>query len=644
MYADDVNAEGQVYAHFVRSHDAHGIVRAIDVTVARAMPGVLAVFTGRDLANAGVDGLPYLPLPGADLDEPVPTPRPALAYERVRYVGEQVAVVVAESKTAAMDAASSVDVTIDPLPAVPSIKQALAADAPAIWANAPDNVVLRHRFGDRTAIETAFAQASHVSRLSLVNNRVLANPMEPRAVVARHDGNHFILSVSSQGVNYYRLALTEGTLRLDPRSIRITTPDVGGAFGSKEFAYPEDIAVLFSARALGRPVKWTGTRAEHFLSDNHARDALIDCALALDENGNFLAVDATIRTSLGAYCSYIAPTPPIRNTTLGLPQMYRTPLVGTAFDMVVTNAAPMGPYRGVGREQSALIVERLIDTAAGELGLDPVDLRRRNLIPTTYIPYRTATGRIYESGDFEGLLERLCELADWTGFEDRAEQSSAAGSIRGRGLALFVEPVGGAPFEGASLSFPDDGTVEAMMASQSQGQSHETTLAQVIAEKLGVPLDLVRIVQGDSSLAPNGTGSYASRTMIMAGSALDISCDKVIEKGRRLAAHLWGLTEDGVTFEDGLFFARATNEAISVIELAEAARREVNLPEAFGDGLSAEGKFAVTRSSTTPMAARPWRLRSIPRQAGSGSCAMWQSTMSGGRLTLWSCMVRSRAV
>jgi carbon-monoxide dehydrogenase large subunit len=336
-------------------------------------------------------------------------------------------------------------------------------------------------------------------------------------------------------------------------------------------------------------VKWTGTRAEHFLSDNHARDALIEGELALDGEGNFLAVRVTVLTALGAYCSYVAPITPIRNTTLGLPLVYKTPLVGARHKMVATNCAPVGPYRGAGREQSALVVESLIDQAARELSADPVALRRRNLLPKEALPYVTPTGRCYDSGDFEGLLDKALGLAEWDRFAERAAASAAQGRLRGRGVALFIEAVGGVPFETAQLRFEDDGTLLCVVATQSSGQGHETSFSQVIAERLGVPPERVRLRQGDGGDVPRGMGSFASRSMIMAGSAISLACDQAIAKGKAYAARLFGCPESAIEFADGLFRARGANISADVLQLAELIRNK----HAGERGLDSQGEFTV---------------------------------------------------
>ena len=594
-FTDDINVPHQAYAFFVRSTHAHGILRSVVTNRARSMPGVIGVFTGKDIHAAGIGPIPYLPIPGFPMDMPVDTPRFALALDRVRYVGEQVAVVVAETLAQAIDAAEQIAVEIEELPAVVDIERAIQPNAPNLWPLAPDNVVLTWRFGDTSKVDAVFASAAHVTRLKLINNRVMANPLEPRAIIASHDAaaDSYELTVSSQGVLYFLRGLCEHTLRASPDKMHIRTYDVGGAFGTKELPYPEDVAVLYAARVVGRPIKWTGTRSEQLLSDNHARDAVIDCALALDREGNFLAVRATILNAMGAYCSYIAPIMPIRNTTNGLPLLYKTPLVEVLQKMVVTNSAPIGPYRGAGREQGALIVERLVDEAAREIGMDPIALRRRNVLPKSAIPYTTPTGRVYDSGDFESVLDKALQLAAWDGFAARAKASKKTGKSRGRGISFFIEAVGGIPFEGAHIRFGDDGTVSVVLATQSQGQGHETSFSQVVAGQLGIPLDSIRICQGDSFDIPRGMGSFASRSMIMAGSAIKVTCDLIIEKGRRLAAHVLEVAEGDIEFSAGMFRAAGTDLAIGLRELAARLRMLGKLPDNLPQSLDSSGDFAV---------------------------------------------------
>jgi aerobic carbon-monoxide dehydrogenase large subunit len=594
-FADDVNVPGQARAVFLRSSHGHGLIRAIDAGAAQNAPGVLAVITGEDMRAAGVGYIPYLPLGGFTMDPPTDTPRPALAQDRVRHVGEPVVMVVAETVAQALDACEKVRLEIEPLPAVTDVERAVAEGAPAVWPEAPNNMALTWRYGDRASVEKAFARAAHVTRLKLINNRVLANPIEPRSCIGAYNpgDESFTLIAPSQGAHFFHRVLCEHVFRMPREKMRIRTSDVGGAFGCKEQPYPEDIAVLHAARLIGRPVKWSGTRSEHFLSDNHARDAVIEAALALDASGRFLAIKATILDGIGAYCSCHGAHISIRNTTNGLPLMYDVPLLDVEISLVLTNTAPIGPYRGAGREQASYITERLVDQAARELGIDPVDLRRRNLIAAKAIPYTSASGQIYDSGDFEGLLDKTLALADWDGFDDRARASAERGRIRGRGLSCFVECVGAYPFEGADIRFAPDGTVTVVTATQSSGQGHETSFAQLAAERLGVPFDKVRIKENDSSDLPKGLASVGSRSMIMAGSAIAIAGDAVIEKGRALASHVLEVSKADLEFRDGSFRVRGTDISIGLLDLAMRVRTLRDLPPELPATLDSTGEFTA---------------------------------------------------
>ena len=594
-FADDINAPGQAHAIFLRSSHGHGLIRAIHTEKALSGPGILAVITGEDLRAAGVGYIPYLPLGGFTMDPPADTPRPALAQDRVRHVGEPIVLVVAETVAQAIDACEKVLVEIEPLPAVTDVERAIVQGAATVWPDAPNNVALTWRHGDRAAVESAFTQAAHVTTVKLVNNRVLANPIEPRSCIGSYEPNEatFTLIAASQGAHFFHRVLCDHVFRMPREKMQIRTFDVGGAFGCKEQPYPEDIAVLHAAKLLGRPVKWSGTRAEHFLSDNHARDAVIEAALALDASGRFLAIKATILDGIGAYCSCHGGHISIRNTTNGLPLMYDVPLLDVEISLVLTNTAPIGPYRGAGREQAAYITERLVEQAARELGMDSVDLRRRNLVPTKSIPYKSASGQTYDSGDFEGLLDKTLTLADWSGFDDRARVSTEKGFIRGRGLSCFVECVGAYPYEGVDIRFAPNGTVVVVTATQSSGQGHETSFAQLVSERLGVPFDKVRIKEGDSSDLPKGLASVGSRSMIMAGSAIAIASDAVIEKGRALASHVLEVSRADLEFRDGSFYVQGTDIAISLLDLAMRVRSLRDLPADVPATLDSTGEFTA---------------------------------------------------
>lgn len=574
LFTDDLDLPGQAHAAFVRSPHARGRIRALDADAARAAPGVLGVFTARELDAAGIGPIPYLPMPGFPMPAPVDAPRPALARGEVRHVGEPVALVVAETQAAAQDAAELVALDIEPLPAAVDTAAAVLPGAPAVWDAAPGNVGLAWRGGDHAAAEAAFARAAHVTRLRLVSNRVVANPIEPRTCLASYDpaAASWRLVAATQGVRYILRVLCEHTFRVPPERMHVRTHDVGGAFGAKEQPYGEDVAVLHAARALGRPVRWRGTRAEHLLSDNHARDTVMDAALALDAEGNFLAARLEVLDAMGAYYSVHGPFVTIRNTTNGLPLVYRTPHIAVTVKLVLTNTASTGPYRGAGREAAAYAMERLVDRAARETGRDPVALRRRNLIPPESMPYRSPAGRTYDSGEFEAVLDKALALADWDGFAAREAASRAAGLLRGRGICCFLECVGGLLHESADVRFAADGGVDLVVATQSSGQGHETSFAQLVAARLGVPEESVRLRQGDSRDVPRGLASIASRSLLMAGSALALSCDAVVEKARGLAAHWLEVAEPDLEFRDGAFRVAGTDLAIGLLDVARRLR------------------------------------------------------------------------
>ncbi|WP_439595488.1 xanthine dehydrogenase family protein molybdopterin-binding subunit [Falsiroseomonas sp.] len=593
VFADDIDLAGQAHAVFVRSPFAHGLLRGIETEEAGTAPGVLGVFTAADLLAAGIGPIPYLPMPGFNMPTPNEAPRPALAHGRVRHVGEPVALVVAETRAQAEDAAELVRPDIEPLPAAVDTAAAVAPGAPRVWDAAPDNIGLTWHGGDAAAVAAAFARAAHVTRLRLVNNRVIANPIEPRTAIASFDPatEAWSLICASQGVQYMLRVLAEHTFKVPRERMLVFTHDVGGAFGVKEQPYPEDIAILHAARALGRPVKWRGTRAEHLLSDNHGRDAVMEAELALDEAGHFLGVRLSVLDAMGAYYSVHGPYVTIRNTTNGLPLVYRTPAIDVTVRLVFTNTASTGPYRGAGREAAALVMESLVDAAARETGRDPVALRRQNLIPASAMPYRSPAGRLYDSGDFEAVLDKALALADWDAFPAREAAARAAGRLRGRGLCCFLECVGGLLYESAEIRFAEDGGIDLVVATQSSGQGHETSFAQLVSGRLGVPLDLVRLRQGDSRDVPRGLASIASRSLLMAGSALALSCEQVLRKARALAAHNLEVAEADLHFEAGHFQVVGTDRRIGLLDLARWLHERPGIPDDLPAKLDSTGDF-----------------------------------------------------
>lgn len=593
-YTNDIDIPGQLHAAFARSDHAHGTLHSIETAEAAVMPGVVAVFTGEDLKRAGVGFIHRLPLKGFELGKTLDTPRPGLAQTRVRYVGEPIALVIAETANQASDAAAQIHADIDPLPCVTDVEAATADGAPAIWSDAPGNLAIDWQTGDPAEVDAAFAAAAHVTRLKLRNTRIFANAIEPRTSIANYDveNDRYIWVTPSQGVRYMLRVLCDQVFKVPDDRVHILTYDVGGAFGSKEQPYPEDVALLFAARALKRPVKWHATRTENLLSDNHARDAVIDCALALDADGKFTAIRANIYAAMGAYFGCNGPNGSIRNTPWGMPLVYKTPMVHVRVLSVMTNTAPIGPYRGAGREQASYIVERLIDEAAREMKIDRIDLRRRNLIPASSIPYLSPSGRLYDSGEFEAIMDKALGLSDLGGFETRARADRKRGLIRGLGIANFLECVGGSWQESSQIRFGDDGRVLLHVATQSHGQGHETSFPQVVADRLGIPYDLIELRQGDSRQLPAlGFASVGSRSMIMAGSALSRTCDIIIAKGSKAAAHRLEVEESDLEFFGGSFRVVGTDQAVGLLELARLLREQPATFPAGTELLDSEGEY-----------------------------------------------------
>ena len=599
-FTDDVDLAGQVHAAFARSTAAHGIIRGVDTSRAAAMPGVLAVLTGRDAAAAGLGAIPpAAAFPGRGGKPLAVAPIPPLAVDRVRYVGESVAIVVAETAAQAVDAAAVVGLDLDPLPAAADVDRALAASAHPIWPDAAGNVAFDWTDGDATTVDAAIRGAVHVARVRLHDTRLAPSAIEPRAAIGQWDeaGQRYTLTASTQGVAVVRRLLAEGVFGIPPRQLRVITPDVGGGFGMKVQAYPEYAALLFAARRVGRPVKWRATRVESFLADTHGRDGMLEGELALDAGGRFLALRVRTRVGIGAYVSSFAAVFGTTNTKNCLSSVYRIPAIAIDVTLAFTNAAPLGPYRGAGRPEALYLIERLIDQAAAATGMDRVELRRRNLIPAAAMPYRTPNGPVYDSGEFEAIMDQALALADWTGFPGRREASERAGRLRGIGLCCFLEIAGGILDEAVELRFRDDGTVALHTGAQPMGQGHLSTFPFLVAARLGIDPSAVRLVQGDSDLVPAGTPSVASRSMMMAGSAASMACDASIEKGRKLAAHVFEAAVPDVEFAAGRFRVKGTDRAIGLLELAVRARALPDVAPDLQGGLDSAATFVSPQMS-----------------------------------------------
>jgi carbon-monoxide dehydrogenase large subunit len=566
-YADDFSLTGQAYAVMVRSQIAHGIIRAIDTEAARKMPGVLGVYTGADLKSYGPLKcvVPFNNRDGSPMKKPL---RPALPTDKVRYVGDPIAFVVAETLLAAKDAAEAVSVEIDSLPAVTSAEDAVAANAPQLYDDVPSNVALDYHYGDAEAVNAAFAKAAHVTRLTLVNSRLVVNAMEPRAALAAYDGSRFTFYVGSQGVFGMRANLAEA-LGVTPKDVHVITGQVGGSFGMKAAVFPEYICLLHAARALGRPVKWTDDRSGSFVSDSHGRNHDLVGELALDENGDFLAVRLTVFANVGAFLSPVAPMPGTLNAVKNVQGMYRTPLIEVSSKCVFTNTSHVSAYRGAGRPEGNYYMERLIDAAAAETGKDRVALRKRNQISPRDLPYKAASGGVYDSGDFAALTKEAVELADSKGFARRKRESRKRGKLRGFGIGNFLEVTAPPSKELADVKFNADGTVTLATGTQDFGMGHATPFAQVLSQQLGIPFDKITMLQGDSDKLIAGGGSGGSKSIMHTGTAIVEAAVKIIEKGKELAGYALEAAPSDIAFSKGNFTIVGTDRAISIMELAQ---------------------------------------------------------------------------
>ncbi len=565
-YTDDVSLPGQAYMVMVRSSVAHGTIRAIDMDAARKMPGVLAVYGSAELKGYGTLKC-VVALPNRDGSALRKPRREALAVGKVRYVGDPVACVIAETVAQAKDAAEAVTVDIEPLPAITSPEESARDGAPQIYDDVPGNVALDFHYGDSEAVKAAFAKAAHVTKLRIVNSRVAVNPMEPRAAVGSYDANRFTLHVCSQGVFGMRANLAEA-MGVDVKEVRILTGQVGGSFGMKAMVFPEYICLLHAARALGRPVKWTDERSGSFVSDGHGRDAEVVAELALDAEGTFLAVRLTSFANLGAFLSQFGPFMPTANAVKNMQGMYRTPLMEVSTKCVFTNTTQITAYRGAGRPEGNYYMERLIDVAAAEMGIDRLTLRRRNQIRPQELPAKTAAASVYDSGDFAALTKQALELADVKDFTKRRRESRKRGKLRGLGVSTYLEVTAGPAKESAGIIFNADGTVTLTTGTLDFGMGHATPFAQVLSQQLGIPFDKIKLVQGDSDRIAVGGGSGGSKSIMHSGTAIVEGSAKVIEKGKQLAGHVLEASASDIAFERGQFTIVGTDRTISIMELA----------------------------------------------------------------------------
>ena len=590
QYTSDVAMPRQTYAYFLRSPHAHATIRRIDVANAKASPGVVEVFTGADLT--GVNGLPcgwlITGTDGKPMNEP---PHPVLAQGKVRYVGDPVALVIAETVAQAKDAAEQIVVDYDVLPSVVNAVDALAPGAPQIHEQAPGNKCYTWALGDRAAVDAAFARAAHITKLDIVNNRLVPNAIEPRAALATYDraDDSYTLYVANQNPHVERLLMTAFVLGLPEHKVRVIAPDVGGGFGSKIYLYPEETAMVFATKRIHRPIRWAAERSEAFLADAHGRDHVTHAELALDASGKFLALRVHTTANMGAYLSTFASCiPTILYATL-LAGQYTTPAIYCEVTAAFTNTAPVDAYRGAGRPEATYVVERIAHQAGVEMGIAQDEIRRRNFIRE--FPYQTPVALNYDTGDYEQTLDAAMQMADVAGFPARSAEAQKRGKLRGLGYASYIEACGLAPsniagalgaraglFEAGEVRVHPTGSVTVFTGSHSHGQGHETTFAQVVAGRLGIPVDNVSVVHGDTGRVPFGMGTYGSRSLAVGGTAIVKALDKIIAKGRKIAAHLLEAAEADIEFKDGKFSVAGTDRSKTFGEIALTAYVPHNYP------------------------------------------------------------------
>ncbi len=592
-YADDINRPEQAYAVFVRSPHAHAKINGISTDEAKNTPGVIAVLTGDDVAADGLGGIPCGFAPTGTVEAQNAPPRPALAQGKACFVGELVAMVIADDRNRAKDAADLIQVDYQDLPANVDPAKAMDPSTPQIHEAAENNLCAEWGLGDKEATDQAFAEAHHVTRLDLINNRQIPNAMEPRCSLGEYDAgtDSYTLYTTSQNPHITRLLLAAFVMQIPEHKLRVVSPDVGGGFGSKIPHYPEEALVTWAAKKVGRPVKWTAERSESFLSDAHGRDHVTRAELALDADGKFLALRVHTTANIGAYLSTFGA---LSTTYLYAPVLsgqYTIGAIHCGVTIVFTNTAPIDAERGAGRPEATYLLERLVENAARETGIDPVEIRRRNFIPPDDFPYQTPVVVSYDSGDYGASLDEALKLADVAGFGARNAEAKSRGKLRGIGFSTYIEACGVAPsniagaigagiglYESAEIRFGITGTVTVLTGTHAHGQGHETTFAQLVSDRLGLPIDNVDVVHGDTARVQWGHGTYGSRSLAVGGSAIALACDKAIEKGKKVAAHLLEASAADIEFKDGNFIVSGTDKSKSFGEIIAAAMVPHNFP------------------------------------------------------------------
>ena len=581
-YVDDIRLANMAHGYILRSPVAHAVIKSINTSAAEAASGVLAVLTGADFEAAGLNGI-VTDVAGAKRSDGTPIfrpPRPALVTDKVRVVGDYVAFVVAETLDQAKDAAELIDVDYEPLPVMVGTTAAAEPDAVPVWDECPDNISFEHNVGDAVATEAAFSKADVVVKQRFVINRVSTNSMENRGCIGEFDKHEkrYVLHTGLQQPHNIRADLAKNIFNEPEYLFRIVSDDVGGSFGMKGGTYPEYVLVLWSAKVLGRPVKWYAPRSESFISDTHSRDNVSDAELALSKEGKFLGVRCKTLANLGAYVASRGPNPPMGNVGT-MAGTYTTEAMHVNVRAVLTNTHSTAPYRGAGRPEAAYVMERLIDIAAYEMELDPAELRRINLIPKDALPYQTALTFNYDSGDFEKSLDMALELADYANFEARRKEAAKRGKMRGIGISNTIEQAGGRRrFEHAEIRFTKAGSVLLLMGTISHGQGHDTTFKQILSDRLGVPAERIRMIEGDTDQVSMGEGTGGSRSAELGGAAIYLCSDKIVKKGKKIAAHNLEAAETDIEFSDGTFTVAGTDKSIDIMEVAQASYSPNKIP------------------------------------------------------------------
>jgi carbon-monoxide dehydrogenase large subunit len=593
-YTDDINRPDQLYAYIKRSDRPHARINGIDTKAAAAAPGVVAVFTGADLAAEEIGGLPcgwqIHNKDGSPMAEP---PHPVLAIGKVRHVGDPIAVVIAETRQQAKDAAELLVLDLTDLPAVANVRDAIAPGASRVHDDVADNQCYDWHLGDKALVDAAFASAAKVVRLDLLNNRLIPNAMEPRAAVGEFDtsSGDFTLYTTSQNPHVIRLLMGAFVLHIPENKLRVVAPDVGGGFGSKIYHYAEEAIVTWASGKVRRPVKWTAERSESFISDAHGRDHDSVAEMAIDKDGHFLALRVNTICNMGAYLSTFAPAVPTYLYATLLAGVYKTPAIYVEVKAVFTNTVPVDAYRGAGRPEASFLLERLVDAIAQDTGIDRIELRRKNFIPADAFPYQTPVALQYDSGDYEATLKGALLASDYAGFEARRRAAAAKGKLRGLGISTYLEACGIAPsavvgslgaraglYEVANIRVHPTGSVTVFTGTHSHGQGHETTLAQLVCEQLGVPMAQVEIVHGDTAKIPFGMGTYGSRSLAVGGTAMVKAMDKIIAKGKKIAAHLMEAAVEDIEFKDNVFSVAGTDKTRTLTDISLAAYVPHNYP------------------------------------------------------------------